>query len=76
MPSQMLSPEDLKAAADAFDAALSSLPKHASNISPHTARRLVARYVMHRALNGQRDPARLRVEALASVALAARRHAR
>jgi hypothetical protein len=70
MASQMLSPEELRRAAEAFEAALASLPEQACELQPYTARQLLARYVMERALQGQRDLASLRDEALGALATA------
>src|SRR3712207_6101748 len=67
---QVLSPDDLRLAADAFDAALQSLPAQVNELAPYTARRLLARYVIEKALSGVLDPIRLRDEALAAVSLA------
>jgi len=68
---QVLSPDDLRLAGDAFDEALRSLPPEAHDLKPYTARQLLARYVMEKALSGIRDPARMRDGALASIGLAA-----
>jgi hypothetical protein len=72
-PSQALCPDDLRIAADAFEAALQALPAAAHELSPYTARQLLARYVMEKALGGVRDPIRLRDGALAHLDLAATR---
>jgi hypothetical protein len=66
-PPQALGPEDLRLAADAFEAALQSLDESTCDTSPHTARRLLARYVIERALSGERELNALREGALAYV---------
>jgi hypothetical protein len=70
-PSQSLWPEDLRVAANAFEQALQAIPPEAHELEPHTARQLVARYVMDKTLNGVRDPVRLREGALQYVSLIA-----
>ena len=70
---QVLSPDDLRLAADAFEEALRSLPTEAHEMKPYTARQLLARHVIEKAFSGMRDPARLRDGALAFVSLAAAR---
>jgi hypothetical protein len=70
-PSKVLSPDDLRLAADAFDQALQALPAEAHDLKPYTARQLLARYVIDRALSGVRDPVRMRDGALAYIGLAA-----
>src|SRR5205085_1852115 len=54
-----LSPDDLRAAADAFGAALRSLDEITCPYNPHTARLVIGRYIIERALAGERDPAKL-----------------
>jgi len=66
-PGQALGPDDLRLAADAFEAALHSLDESACDTSPHATRRILARYVIERALSGERDLSRLRDGALAYV---------
>ena len=51
----VLSPDDLRDAAEAFDEALRALPESAHDLKPYTARQLVARYVIDKALSGVRD---------------------
>ncbi len=70
---QVLSPDDLRIAADAFEEALQLLPPEAHELEPYTARQLLARYVIDNALSGVRDPIRLRDGALDYVSLAAKR---
>jgi hypothetical protein len=72
---QFLTPTDLKAAADAFEDALRALPEAAFDLKPFTARQLLARHVMERALAGERDVGRLRASALRAVSLAAAKQA-
>jgi hypothetical protein len=58
----VLGPEDIRAAASAFEATIKSL----DGVSEEDSRReAVARYIMDRALQGERDPIRLRDGALA-----------
>src|SRR5689334_18459590 len=57
---QVISPDDLRVAADAFEAALLSLPEDRYDLARH----LLARYVIEHALAGQRDFTRLRDGAL------------
>jgi hypothetical protein len=59
-----LSPDDLRLAAEAFDKALLSVQEVADDLPPYRARQLLARYVMERALRGDRDPVQLRQYAL------------
>src|ERR671913_109181 len=61
---QVLLPNDLRLAAEAYDKALGSLPPEAYELQPYTVRRLVAIHVIDAALSGVRDPARLREGAL------------
>lgn len=70
-PAGVLSPDDLSLAADAFDQALQALPAKAHDLKPYTARQLLARYVIDKALSGVRDPAHMRDGALAYIGLAA-----
>jgi hypothetical protein len=62
--SQVLLPNDLRLAGEAYDKALGSLPPEAFELQPYTVRRLVALYVIDAALGGVRDLARLREGAL------------
>jgi hypothetical protein len=64
----VLCPEDLRIAAEAFDAALQSLPERAYAMKPYLARNLLARYIIEKALIGEHDSARLRDGALAYLA--------
>ena len=61
---QVLGPDDLRLAAAAFEAALNSLDERACQAPPHTTRRLLAHYVIERALTGERDLTALRDGAL------------
>jgi hypothetical protein len=63
-PRNTLAPDDLRMAADAFDAALRALDEISCPYEPHTARQIIARYIIERALNGERDPAKLGAGAL------------
>ena len=58
----VLAPEDIRIAASAFDSALVSLNGAAQESSTREA---VARYIMQKTLQGERDPIRLRDGALA-----------
>ncbi len=60
---EVLSPEDIRLAASAFEAAL----KFVDHPEELTTRETLARYIMHRALHGERDPIRLRDGALAQL---------
>jgi hypothetical protein len=71
MNTHVLSPDDLRLAAEAFDEALQSLPEQACEMKPYTARQLLARYIMEKTLDGQRDLVRLREGALSFLALQA-----
>jgi hypothetical protein len=68
---QVLGPDDLCLAADAFEAALRSLDESAWEVAPHAARQLLAHYIIEKALSGQCDPKQLRDGALAHLKLAA-----
>ncbi len=69
-----LCPDDLRIAADAFEAALQSFPEQARELRPYTARHLLARYIIERALGGERDPTRLKEGALSYLSIEALRH--
>ena len=58
----VLSPEDIRVAALAFEATIKSLDIVSAG---DAARESVARYIMERALQGERDPLRLHDGALA-----------
>ena len=60
----ILAPDDLRMAADAFDAALRALSEIGCPYEPHTARQIIARYIIERALDGERDAAKLGAGAL------------
>ena len=62
----VLSPEDIRVAALAFEATIKSLDVLSAS---DAARESVARYIMERALQGERDPLRLRDDALAHLQL-------
>jgi len=70
---QVLLPNELNLAAEAYDKALGSLPPEAFELQPYTVRRLVAIHVIYAALSGVRDPARLRDGALEYVRSRARK---
>jgi hypothetical protein len=75
MTANVLSPDALRLAADAFEEALQSLPEQARELRPYTARQLLARYIMEKTLGGQRDLVRLREGALAYLTIEASRQA-
>ena len=58
-----LCPNGLRMAADAYDAALTSISENIE-VEPYSARRLLARYIIYRALAGDRDADRMREGAL------------
>src|SRR5215204_3549393 len=64
---QVLSPDDLRLAAEAYDRVLGSLPPEAFELQPYAVRRMVAVSIMDAVLSGVHDVARLHDEALASV---------
>ena len=64
---QVLGPDDLRLAADAFAAALHSLDESTCQTPPHTTRRLLAHYVIEHALTGERQLEALRDGALTYV---------
>jgi hypothetical protein len=64
---QVLSPDDLRLAAEAYDKALGSLPPETFELQPYAVRRMVAVSIMDAVLSGVHDVARLHDEALASV---------
>ncbi len=61
---QVLLPNDLRLAVEAFDEALGLLPPEAYELQPYTVRQLIAAYVIDAALSGVRDLAHLRDGAL------------
>jgi hypothetical protein len=65
--SKPLGPDELRIAADAYEAALSDASEYLHPLPPHRARRIVAAFVIREALRGQRDPGRLRDRAVAFV---------
>jgi hypothetical protein len=65
--SQVLLPNDLRLAGEAYDKALGSLPPEAFELQPYAVRRMVAVYVIDEVLSGVRDLARLREGALVYV---------
>ena len=62
-PARPLQPDDLRMAADAFEAALGQLDESLP-LDPFTSRRMLARYVIEHMFDGERDPERLCREAL------------
>jgi len=64
-----LGPDDLRMAANAYDAALRSLDEDNCPQNPHTARLLIGRYIIERALAGERDPVKLAEGALSCLDL-------
>ena len=68
-----LGPDDLRLAAEAFETALLSVQEVACDFPPYRARQLLARYVMERALRGDRDRVQLRQYARTSQARDIRR---
>jgi hypothetical protein len=60
----VLGPEDIRVAASAFESTLKSLDPAAAEAATREA---VARYIMARTLQGERDPIRLRDGALTHV---------
>ena len=58
----VLAPEDIRVAASAYESTIKSLEVV---VERDAAREQVARYIMERALRGERDPIRLREGALA-----------
>src|SRR5207249_2249199 len=67
----ILGPDDLRLAADVFEQALQRVDESVSGIAPHATRQLLARYIIEKALGGERDPDRLRDGALARLNRAA-----
>ena len=59
-----LGPDDLRIATEAFEAALRCLHETTRPYSLHKMRLVLARYIMERALEGERDLAKLRQGAL------------
>jgi hypothetical protein len=66
-----LGPDDLRMAADAFDAALRALDEDTCPHNPHAARLIIGRYIIQRALAGERDPVKLAEGALTCLELMA-----
>ena len=64
---QVLGPDDLRLAADAFEAALLSIHESTCETAAHTIRRRLAEYVIEQALTGERDFDALRDGALGYV---------
>ena len=60
----VLSPEDIRVAASAYESTLNALEVI---VERDAAREPVARYIMEHALQGERDPIRLREGALAQI---------
>ena len=63
LPQAYLCPDELRIAAKAYDAALHSIPDN-NDVEPHAARKLLARFVIERALRGDRNPEGMRDGAL------------
>jgi hypothetical protein len=59
-PENTIGPDDLRMAADAFEAALRALDERICPQNPYAARRIIGRYIIERALAGERDPVKLR----------------
>jgi hypothetical protein len=68
-PGNRLGPDDLRMAADAFEATLRVLDDSTCRYPANTARLLIGRYIIERALAGERDPAKLGEGALACLEL-------
>jgi hypothetical protein len=64
---QVLGPDDLRLAADAFEAALLTIHENTCESPARTTRRLLAQYVIEHALTGERDFEALRNGALGYV---------
>jgi len=60
---QVLQPEDLRLAADVFEAALQAVDESAC--PPSAARQVLARYIIEGVLGGERDPVKLGEGAMA-----------
>ena len=67
---EALGPEDLRLAADAFEAALYALDETTDDIDPYMARQAIARSIMESVLRGERDPDQLTELALRDFARA------
>ena len=63
LPQAYLCPDELRIAAKAYDAALHSIPDN-NDVEPHAARKLLARFIIERALRGDRNPEGMRDGAL------------
>jgi hypothetical protein len=61
---QPLGPDDLRVAAEAFEAALNNLNEGFGAIDAYSARQSLARFIMDRTLRGERDRLRLTKAAL------------
>lgn len=62
--SMTLGPRELRIAIDAFEAALARVNESASHITAYSARKNLAFVIIENALAGERDPIRLREDAL------------
>jgi hypothetical protein len=62
---QVLNPDDLRLAAEAFEAALQQLDESTCGVHPYAARKLLARYIIEKTFSGDREPGALREGALA-----------
>jgi hypothetical protein len=60
----VLTPDDLRLAADTFGAALRRLDESTCRVHPYTARQMLARYIIEKTFSGPQDP-----EALCDAAL-------
>jgi hypothetical protein len=60
----VLRPDDLRMIARVFEAALCAIDETTCRIDAYSARQALARYIMERALRGERDPERLKEGAL------------
>lgn len=61
---QVLGPEDLRRAADAFEMALHALDEATCAMNPYLTRQMLARLIIERALSGDQDPAQMCASAL------------
>jgi hypothetical protein len=63
-PRGLLNSDDLCVVASAFESALADVGDSTSHITPDSARRVLASFIIDRALAGERDPRTLKQEAL------------
>jgi hypothetical protein len=52
----VLTPDDLRLAADTFGAALRRLDESTCRVHPYTARQMLARYIIEQSFRGPQDP--------------------